>query len=1055
MSLNALSPTSVGRNSPAFSPTSVFNAPTAVGYVPAPVNPNPSLKVDTSPSAHLNPAKVSAATSNAAALNQTLAANASQKFLTITMPDGSTVYAEYGRVVPQARFQNDMAAAGLSATLQQNKSSPFAQIQTPNGIVYAENGVVVSAEQFTRDLAASGIAQTLKQNASQSFVQIQTDSGIIYAEKGVQVSAAKFQQDLQNAQAPNPKTLNLFSKLSLNQQANSLSTLSELIANLKAELGSSPSSDRVNAYNQAVNTYNQETSIYNAGANKANAASQAQASAILSLSGQTLSALTLSQYLNNEGVNQPTITVNGKSMTLSQYAQQNPSQKFAVTATKSADGTVNFSLKSTTAPAASAPKSSPVESASATAYNDITAGFTDLFRAGVSTGIATRQAAAKVGIGKAPPKGTQPSDLSLLGFSEAETEQFAGSTAGYLFPGAAVLKGIGSPGEGTGARLFDIGVGVLPFLPLGDVAGVAAKAGGKAATVAKFGTSFAGRTLIGSGFGAVGGLAYGEDPLQIGESALLGGLFGGPGGSIASRVSGRLGESLSGATSSISQKLKVSDVGVAVAKAKVALSRPQNPGSNFMASIDQLFGREPGLAEEESIDYYAVGSRTSTTARGAPIRSGLTQDIVRESSDAIGGLAGLSSRRSFIENYLSEGIPSQYEESAQVQIESSRSVAKGGPPTSKLADEFRFVKGLEEGSGGPELMLRTKSDRALYEDQLNFGRLDDYFGVKSSEEGVGESTASKSQKVGDVASLQRGAQELNDIDSLFSQEQESAKVAKAARVAKATDDTSGQTEVASKSGQSSMQVAREEETSTLMSIDDMVAESRPATTGRSRPRIDYDYLSYTPSPPGYEGPSIGERSYDPTQSYLSGLRNEVRAPSDQGTSSFLNSYLGLGGRSSLGLGSGLGLGTIQPLGLRAPSVLGLGLSETSILGLGQATQMQQLLGVQSVQATVQATQQVQTTETTTRTILEEIGDYTLADELTTNEDFSFLPPLQSDVPEQPRRSRKRTVYKPTKVRNRIALNIAGSFGDVAEDLLGDMSSGLMDFGAEGILGGLF
>lgn len=149
------------------------------------------------------------------------------------------------------------------------------------------------------------------------------------------------------------------------------------------------------------------------------------------------------------------------------------------------------------------------ENVAGEAYGGIQSGIGDLFRLGVVAGAGTKELATGQKIGG------NLNDLSLSGVSEAQAQSVAASTGAYLLPGAAVLKGIGSPNEPIAARGFDVAVGVLPFIPFGEIAG-------SGSTIAKYAGSLYGRAAIGAGFGAAGSAAYGGGPTQIAEGAAIG-----------------------------------------------------------------------------------------------------------------------------------------------------------------------------------------------------------------------------------------------------------------------------------------------------------------------------------------------------------------------------------------------------------------------------------------------------------------------------------------------------------------------------------------------------
>jgi hypothetical protein len=164
------------------------------------------------------------------------------------------------------------------------------------------------------------------------------------------------------------------------------------------------------------------------------------------------------------------------------------------------------------APLSSGPN--PIEAGAASAYQGLQTGFTDIFVAGASTEKFLATGSANVNL--------TPGEASRLAT--------VSSTAAYIFPGGATFKGLGETNAPPTQRIFDVGVGVLPFIPFGEVGGALAKAGPAGQFLSQFGGSIGGKFALGSGLGAAGGIAYGETPTQIAENALIGGAgFVGPG----------------------------------------------------------------------------------------------------------------------------------------------------------------------------------------------------------------------------------------------------------------------------------------------------------------------------------------------------------------------------------------------------------------------------------------------------------------------------------------------------------------------------------------------
>ncbi|MDE1822668.1 MAG: hypothetical protein KGI98_17665, partial [Euryarchaeota archaeon] len=116
-------------------------------------------------------------------------------------------------------------------------------------------------------------------------------------------------------------------------------------------------------------------------------------------------------------------------------------------------------------------------------------------------------------------------NTTLLGVNAAQAKGVVAGTAAYIMPGGAILHGIGDTKESAAARLFDVAVGSLVFIPaVGELAGV--EAGGTLAKAGEVAASLPGRTLIGSGISAGGTALQGGSPSQIFEAGIVGGLLG-------------------------------------------------------------------------------------------------------------------------------------------------------------------------------------------------------------------------------------------------------------------------------------------------------------------------------------------------------------------------------------------------------------------------------------------------------------------------------------------------------------------------------------------------
>lgn len=170
-----------------------------------------------------------------------------------------------------------------------------------------------------------------------------------------------------------------------------------------------------------------------------------------------------------------------------------------------------------------------IEAGAGQLYGGLETGFSDLFTLGVKAGVGVKTLATGGDL-KVTEKPSNIQNLQVGGVAEPQAAQAAGQTAAYLTPGAAALKGVGSPGESASARAFDVGVGVLPFVPLGELGAVGRVAG-----------STAGRAALGGAIGAAGGVAYGESPEGVAVSAATGAAGFAIGGKILGKLTAEPG----------------------------------------------------------------------------------------------------------------------------------------------------------------------------------------------------------------------------------------------------------------------------------------------------------------------------------------------------------------------------------------------------------------------------------------------------------------------------------------------------------------------------------
>lgn len=162
-----------------------------------------------------------------------------------------------------------------------------------------------------------------------------------------------------------------------------------------------------------------------------------------------------------------------------------------------------------------------ITGAAMSGFNDIAAGFADIFNAGFNAGNATKVA---LGLGKSTSI-NQVNELNfgplgtIKGVSATGARSYLSNTAAYILPGGAILHGIGDTSEGTAARLFDVAAGSLIFAPglgdLGEGLGAAARVGLGAGA--------------GAAFGGIGSALHGGSLTQDLESAAFGGVLGAAG----------------------------------------------------------------------------------------------------------------------------------------------------------------------------------------------------------------------------------------------------------------------------------------------------------------------------------------------------------------------------------------------------------------------------------------------------------------------------------------------------------------------------------------------
>lgn len=146
-----------------------------------------------------------------------------------------------------------------------------------------------------------------------------------------------------------------------------------------------------------------------------------------------------------------------------------------------------------------------IEGGAMAGFNAVKTGFADIFGATYAAGQTTRDAATGA-------KYVPLSQSEAFGIKASTAQNDISGAAAYILPGGAVLHGIGDVKEGPAARAFDVGVGVVAFIP-----GV-----GEAGGALKGVTGFVARAGVGAVISGVGTALRGGTPTQDLEAAGIG-----------------------------------------------------------------------------------------------------------------------------------------------------------------------------------------------------------------------------------------------------------------------------------------------------------------------------------------------------------------------------------------------------------------------------------------------------------------------------------------------------------------------------------------------------
>ena len=169
-----------------------------------------------------------------------------------------------------------------------------------------------------------------------------------------------------------------------------------------------------------------------------------------------------------------------------------------------------------------------ITGASMAGFNDLATGFSDVIGGFGEIGVQLSGLAhGKVIGGAQAQQAFKTTDFGFFGSGKNLMER-GGQTLAYLTPGGAVLHGIGDVQEGPAARIFDVGVGVIAFVPglgeLGSGLGAGARLGLGAGA--------------GAAIGGVGSALHGGSLTQDLESAAFGAVVGAAGAYLLPKVTG-------------------------------------------------------------------------------------------------------------------------------------------------------------------------------------------------------------------------------------------------------------------------------------------------------------------------------------------------------------------------------------------------------------------------------------------------------------------------------------------------------------------------------------
>lgn len=348
-----------------------------------------------------------------------------------------------------------------------------------------------------------------------------------------------------------------------------------------------------------------------------------------------------------------------------------------------------------------------VESAAMGGYNDLVAGFSDIFGATFTVGNSVANTAVGQAVrGAFGIKGAAPTKESLayLGnVSASGANQFLSNTAAYVFPGGAILHGVGDVHESVAARAFDVAVGALVFIP-----GI-----GGAASAAKGAAGFAVKAAAGSGISAVGTALQGGSVRQVLLAAGIGAVVGGGAGAAVEGLDSlRFTKEFVDITPGSTGPLE--DVGL---RTSAAFDTTENgqliPGERSSVAYNGL-GNGRGSAD---IDFTKIG-------KGTPVETGTSAGSTTEVEPNILKQGNVSETSGALEDFYAKGSAEEYFSGKAFSDTASRiegGEAATGRPDLLVKGIYENVKGAPDftqvgrGGGSPRpVFVSTESGGQVY-----------------------------------------------------------------------------------------------------------------------------------------------------------------------------------------------------------------------------------------------------------------------------------------------------------------------------------------------------